>query len=107
MKTSLSFFQDHLIDYAGLFPPANLSLEDAITNYANYKNSENTWMLGPFVLPVSQLKSLYLHIYSFTNERPLTLSIVGGKGSSDAECKIQSQDDLNQISAAKKSIMTV
>ena len=102
MKTSLSFFQDHLIDYAGLFPPANLSLEDAITNYSNYKNSENTWMLGPFVLPVSQLKSLHLHNHLFTNERPLTLSVVGGKGSSDAECKIQFQDDLNQISAAIK-----
>ena len=102
MKTSLSFFQDHLIDYAGLFPPANLSLEDAITNYANYKNSENTWMLGPFVLPVSQLKSLHLHMHLFTNERPLTLSVVGGRGSSDAECKIQFQEDLAQISAAIK-----
>ena len=89
MKTSLSFFQDHLIDYAGLFPPANLSLEDAITNYANYKNSENTWMLGPFVLPASQLKSLHLHMHLFTNERPLTLSVVGGKGSSEAESKIR------------------
>ena len=33
MKTSLSVFQDHLIDYAGLFPPSNLSLEAAINNY--------------------------------------------------------------------------
>ena len=47
MKTSLSVFQDHLIDYAGLFPPANLSLDAAIENYAQYINSEDSWMLGP------------------------------------------------------------
>ena len=107
MKTSLSFFQDHLIDYAGLFPPSNLSLDDAINNYANYKNSEDTWMLGPFVLPVSQLKQLDLHIHLFSNERPLTLSVVGGKSSSETECKIQFQDDVNQISALLNTIMTV
>ena len=102
MKTSLSFFQDHLIDYAGLFPPANLSLEDAIHNYANYKNSENTWMLGPFVLPVSQLKQLDIHIHLFSTEKPLTLSVVGRKSSSEAECNSQFQDDVNQISVAIK-----
>ena len=58
MKTSLSVFQDRLIDYAGLFPPANLSLEAAINNYRNYLNSDDSWMLGPFVLPVSLLKEI-------------------------------------------------
>ncbi len=96
--TSLSVFQDHLIDYAGLFPPSNLPLDSAIQNYANYKNSEDSWMLGPFVLPVSQLKQLELHLHLFSNERPLTLSVVGGKSSSESECNIQFQDDINQLS---------
>src|SRR6478735_8180689 len=96
--TSLSVFQDHLIDYAGLFPPSNLSLDSAIQNYANYKNSGDSWMLGPFVLPVSQLKQLELHLHLFSNERPLTLSIVGGKSSSESGCNIQFQDDINQLS---------
>jgi hypothetical protein len=99
MKTSLSVFQDHLIDYAGLFPPANLALESAINNYANYKNSDESWMLGPFVLPVSMLKQLDLHIHLFSNERPLTLSVVGGKSSSKTECNNQFREDCNQISA--------
>ncbi len=102
MKTSLTFFQDHLIDYAGLFPPANLSLEDAITNYANHKNSENAWMLGPFVLPVTQLKQLDIHMHLFSAEKPLTLSVVGRKSSSETECNIHFQDDINEISAAIK-----
>ncbi|MBA3770066.1 MAG: hypothetical protein H0X08_06165 [Blastocatellia bacterium] len=43
------------IDYAGLFPPSNLSMSDAVINYAAYRNSNFSWMLGRFVLPVSQL----------------------------------------------------
>src|SRR3954469_2351284 len=98
MKTSLSVFQDHLIDYAGLFSPANLSLESAINNYANYKNSDESWMLGPFVLPVSMLEQLDSHIHLFSTEKPLTLSLVGGKSSSKTECNIQFRGDCNQIS---------
>jgi hypothetical protein len=98
MKTSLSVFQDHLIDYAGLFPPANLSLENAINNYLNYLNGGDSWMLGPFVLPVSLLKELDLYIHLFSDERPLTLSIVGTRTSSKTECRIQFQKDCKTIS---------
>ena len=68
MKTSLSVFQDHLIDYAGLFPPANLSLDAAIKNYANYMNSQDSWMLGPFILPVSQLKLRCTYAFIFSEK---------------------------------------
>jgi hypothetical protein len=44
-----------LIDYAGLFPPAGLSMHPAVENYARYKTGAHAWMLGRFVLPVSQL----------------------------------------------------
>jgi hypothetical protein len=42
---------DHLIDYAGLFPPAALSMEEAVRNYARYRAGQYAWMLGPFVVP--------------------------------------------------------
>ena len=98
MKTSLSVFQDRLIDYAGLFPPANLSLEAAINNYRNYLNSDDSWMLGPFVLPVSLLKEIDSYIHLFSDESPLTLSIVGTKTSSKTECSIQFREDCHTIS---------
>ncbi|USK70902.1 hypothetical protein [Peribacillus asahii] len=99
MNTSLSIFQNRLIDYAGLFPPANLSLDSAINNYAHYKNSDDSWMLGPFILPVSQLKQLDSYIHLFSEEIPLTLSITGRKSSSETECKMQFQEDIKHISA--------
>ena len=46
---------DHAIDYAGLFPPAGLSLREATANYAEYLTSPEQWALGRFVLPVAQL----------------------------------------------------
>ncbi|HEX3107650.1 MAG TPA: hypothetical protein VHU41_01065 [Thermoanaerobaculia bacterium] len=40
-----------LIDYAGLFPPAGLSMEEAVRNYARYREGEHAWILGKFVVP--------------------------------------------------------
>ncbi|MBS1993679.1 MAG: hypothetical protein JSS83_24355 [Cyanobacteria bacterium SZAS LIN-3] len=38
------------IDYAGLFPPAKLPLDQALSNYSRYQNSEHSWMLRWFVV---------------------------------------------------------
>lgn len=43
-----------LIDYAGLFPPAGLPMATAVRNYAAYRNSDDAWALGRFVVPVAQ-----------------------------------------------------
>ena len=44
-----------VVDYAGLFPPASLAMRDAAANYADYRASDDAWMLGRFVVPVSRL----------------------------------------------------
>ncbi len=44
-----------LIDYAGLFPPASLTMTAAAANYDAYLWSEEKWILGRFILPVSRL----------------------------------------------------
>src|SRR6476660_407322 len=44
-----------LVDYAGLFPPAELSMPDATARYASYLRSSDAWMLGRFVVPVERL----------------------------------------------------
>lgn len=46
------------IDYAGLFPPAGLSLEAAVANYAGYRRSEDAWALGRFIVGVERLGDL-------------------------------------------------
>jgi hypothetical protein len=46
------------IDYAGLFPPAALSMRDAVGNFARYRSSSHAWMLGCFVVPAARLEEL-------------------------------------------------
>ncbi len=45
-----------LIDYAGLFPPAGLSMHDAVRAYDDYRHSERSWALGRFVVPCTRLR---------------------------------------------------
>ena len=47
-----------LVDYAGLFPPAALSMPDAAERYASYLRSPEAWMLGRFVVPAERLDEL-------------------------------------------------
>jgi hypothetical protein len=47
-----------LVDYAGLYPPASLSMEEATRCYASHLASPDAWMLGRFVVPVERLGEL-------------------------------------------------
>ncbi len=46
------------VDYAGLFPPAALSMVAAVQNYAHYLAGQDAWALGRFVVPVARLQEL-------------------------------------------------
>lgn len=54
-ETALRALLSGLVDYAGLFPPAALEMEDAVSRYARYVGSDERWMLGRFILPVARL----------------------------------------------------
>jgi len=51
MSESLRVLLRHLIDYAGLFPPAGLTMPDAVRHYARYREGEYAWALGKFIVP--------------------------------------------------------
>ncbi|HUX66764.1 MAG TPA: hypothetical protein VMV31_04675 [Terriglobales bacterium] len=46
------------IDYAGLFPPAQLTMAEAAGNYRHYLQAGQRWALGRFVVPVGRLEEL-------------------------------------------------
>jgi hypothetical protein len=58
MPPTLRALLEHVLDYAGMFPPAKLPLGDAVRNYLAYRESPQSWMLGGFVCPVARLKEL-------------------------------------------------
>jgi hypothetical protein len=55
MLASLKVLLDSVVDYAGLFPPAKLTMAEAIANYTQDMSDRYNWMLGRFVLPASRL----------------------------------------------------
>ena len=46
------------VDYAGLFPPAQLPLADALAEYRRALAGADAWMLGRFIVPAAQLPAL-------------------------------------------------
>jgi len=55
---ALRLFLDRFFDYAGLFPPASLSLEAAVAEYAAHAQGDEQFMLSRFVLSATQLEAL-------------------------------------------------
>jgi hypothetical protein len=51
---------EHLIDYAGLFPPAALDMDPVVRNYAGYLASPDAWLLGRLIVPVPRLDEFEL-----------------------------------------------
>ena len=47
-----------LIDYAGLFPPASLSMGAAVEEYRRLRASDDRWVVGRFLCPASRLEAL-------------------------------------------------
>src|SRR5713101_4042837 len=59
MHACVRVLLNRILDYAGLFPPAKLPLEDALRTYLRYrKESPHRWMLGRFVCPTARLPDL-------------------------------------------------
>lgn len=68
-----------LVDYAGLFPPAGLGMEDAVAEYARHHGEPEAWMLGRFVIPAARFDELEPALKRhFTAESPLALTALVG-----------------------------
>jgi hypothetical protein len=70
------------IDYAGLFPPSGLPMSEAVLNYAMYRNSNYSWMLGAFVVPSVQLEEFFENAGEFVSRDAKTawrLSVLAGE----------------------------
>lgn len=58
MDAALRILLNEAIDYAGLFPPAGLSMSEACRNYATYRKGSEAWIVNRFVCPVTHLDEL-------------------------------------------------
>lgn len=76
MRQSVLVLLSRSIDYAGIFPPAALPLEEAAARYAALLAGSERWVLGRFVCPamrVSELGSLR----AAASSPPTVLAVLG------------------------------
>jgi hypothetical protein len=100
---SLRALLTELIDYAGLFPPARLPLDQAIRNYARYRQGTDAWMLGRFIVPAARLEDLEpYHDELFRASPPFAFSVLGRGGGSLTEFLGNLRHDLRDIAAFRK-----
>jgi len=55
VNTRSELLLEGLIDYAGLFPPASLSMTKVVQNWSSYLQCDDAWMLGRLIIPAQQL----------------------------------------------------
>ena len=72
----------NLIDYAGLFPPASLSMAACVANYDLYLRSQWDWILGRLIIPVARLAEFEDALSKLPNQGTLSaiwrLSVLPG-----------------------------
>ncbi|MEP6850671.1 MAG: hypothetical protein ABI999_17570 [Acidobacteriota bacterium] len=86
------------IDYAGLFPPSQLSMSEAVVNYALNRSGQHNWMLGRFVLPVARLSEFLdigSHYFAHAGQRGWHLSVLAGENVNDTIRQIVNFNEQN------------
>jgi len=95
ISNSLKHLLTALIDYAGLFPPASLSLTDAHKEFTQYINENDEWILSKFICPSKQLSALSELIENDnSNKKSFSVSILGRSGNNIEEFIKGTADDL-------------
>ncbi len=98
ISNSLKQLITHLIDYAGLFPPASLPLREAYEQFTGYINESDEWILSKFICPAKQLSSLAVLINSDVNNyKPFSISVLGRSGTDSEEFIKGTAEDVNLI----------
>ncbi len=66
------------IDYAGLYPPAELELPTTLGNYRSYQRSPDRWALARLVIPAFRLGELSEALRMNEDNEPLALTVALG-----------------------------
>ncbi|MFL6468861.1 MAG: hypothetical protein ACJ72Z_12955, partial [Pyrinomonadaceae bacterium] len=94
---SVRILLTQIIDYAGLFPPSQCSMSEAVLNFATYRNSNYGWMLGRFVLPAARLDEFLESAGEFVSRegKPWQLAVIAGEDINDTLKRIAAFNAAN------------
>jgi len=90
-----------LVDYAGLFPPAQLQMAPALGEYASARGGPFAWMLGRFIVPASRIGEV-LQVCA-PDVEPVSLSVILDAGAQPRTWLANVQDALSQLCGLRSS----
>jgi len=100
MQSCVRTLLEGIIDYAGLFPPAELSMEDAYSRYLRHRRSDAGWMLARFVCPAGRLDELGALLDTDTfDAQPLSIAVLGRGGATLEDFTTAVEEDARLIRA--------
>ncbi|MCU0240307.1 MAG: hypothetical protein MUC29_12780 [Pyrinomonadaceae bacterium] len=104
MTESLKVLLTEIVDYAGLFPPSKVGMTSAVHNYENYRRSENAWLLGRFIVPISRLDEFLFEAESKFDENIWRLSVIA---EGNLEENVNKIAKFNEVNAGKAIVDTL
>ncbi len=90
-----------IVDYAGLFPPAGLSMRDVVENYAKYRSGPFSWILARLIVPTGRLNEFVeaASLPTTEQDRPWLVSALAPPVDADDDGfarAMQAIDEFNQ-----------
>jgi hypothetical protein len=80
MRTGAQALFDGIIDYAGLFPPAQLPMDDAFARFLKHRAENDGWVLSRFVCPTARFAELEPLLTEIDPAEPLIGIAALGRG---------------------------
>lgn len=97
---SFHAFMTRILDYAGLYPPANLPLDQAFQNFVRYQADTDAWILSRFVIPAKRLTELTPLIPA---DGTFSFTLLGRSGKNADEFSANLELDLQEIQSFCKT----
>lgn len=89
-----------IIDYAGLFPPAALDMDDAVGRYLRHRRSADGWLLARFVCPAARLGDLAAVLETVDPGRtPIRIAALGAGGDDPPAFADALENDIASMAA--------
>ena len=81
MPTTSRVLLTEIIDYAGLFPPAELPMDDSFNRFVKHRNEDTGWLMARFVCPAVRLEELAPLMESAKlGQTPIRIAVLGAGG---------------------------
>lgn len=97
----------HLIDDAGLFPPAALGMEAAVERYLAARDGNAGWIYGRFVVSASRLDDMITVLRKANPATPIPLSVIVDSDPNPRNWFGSAQRMLADISLARSTVSQV